>query len=59
MSALKSVDLSRRSFVAGAALATGAASVAGAVPLARADEVTWDGTYDVIVCGGGGSGNRL
>ena len=56
MSALKSVDLSRRSFVAGAALAAGAASVAGAVPLARADEVTWDGTYDVIVCGGGGSG---
>ena len=56
MSALKSVDLSRRSFVAGAALAAGAAGVAGAVPLARADEVTWDGTYDVIVCGGGGSG---
>ena len=56
MSAMKNVDLSRRSFVAGAALAAGAAGVAGAVPLARADEVTWDGTYDVIVCGGGGSG---
>ena len=53
---MKNVDLSRRSFVAGAALAAGAAGVAGAVPLARADEVTWDGTYDVIVCGGGGSG---
>ena len=45
MSAMKNVDLSRRSFVAGAALAAGAAGVAGAVPLARADEVTWDGTY--------------
>lgn len=56
MSAMKNVDLSRRSFVAGAALAAGAAGVAGAVPLARADEVTWDGRYDVIVCGGGGSG---
>ena len=53
---MKNVDLSRRSFVAGAALAAGAAGVAGAVPLARADEVAWDGTYDVIVCGGGGSG---
>ena len=56
MSAMKNVDLSRRSFVAGAALAAGAVGVAGVVPLARADEVAWDGTYDVIVCGGGGSG---
>ena len=47
--------MSRRGFVAGAALAAGAASLASA-SLAHADEVTWDGTYDVIVCGGGGSG---
>lgn len=54
-------SVSRRSFVAAAsALAAGGAAAATA---AHADEATadaaepaWDGTYDVIVCGGGGSG---
>ncbi len=64
--------LSRRSFLGGAALGLGAlaaGSLAGCAPkTAGAAEdgakaagkstadVKWDGTYDVIVCGGGGGG---
>ena len=65
-------DLSRRSFIGGAALGLSALAVgglAGCAPKATAADgeepggasgnaagVQWDGEYDVIVCGGGGSG---
>lgn len=73
MKANGSKNLSRRSFLGGAALGLGAlaaGSLAGCAPK-QADDgagadagataggnvpANWDGEYDVIVCGGGGSG---
>ena len=56
-----SVNVSRRDFLAGAAAAGATLAVGTALaaePSASKDKgsVTWDGEYDVIVCGGGGSG---
>ncbi len=53
-------SLDRRTFVAGAALAA-LGTAAARTATARAEEPAavpekWDGEYDVIVCGGGGSG---
>ena len=60
--------VSRRSFLGGAAIGLGALAVgglAGCAPQtagntsstgASAADVSWDGEYDVIVCGGGGGG---
>ena len=61
--------VSRRSFLGGAALGLGALAVgglAGCAPQsagsassnsgASAADVSWDGEYDVVVCGGGGGG---
>lgn len=52
-------QLTRRSFIgAGAAAGLGAASLAGAAAgaAALADDQVWDYEYDIVVCGGGGSG---
>ena len=60
--------LSRRNFIGGAALGLGAlamGSLAGCAPKAANGDpdagggsaaTSWDGEYDVIVCGGGGGG---
>ena len=57
-------NLSRRGFVAGAALGAASLASAGAgaalasegATSSAADAGTWDAEYDVIVCGGGGAG---
>lgn len=54
--------LSRRGFVAGAALSSAALAAAGAGSALASEKASsaagdaWDAEYDVIVCGGGGAG---
>ena len=68
MSAITEQGMSRRNFLAGMAGVAGlaAAGLAGCSPAGGSKEASgsaasglpekWDGEYDVIVCGGGGSG---
>lgn len=56
-------ELSRRNFLGGAIVglgALGAASMMGCSSSTESttstDSISWDGEYDIIVCGGGGSG---